>query len=589
MEEMIAETHNAKSPDAHHVYGLWLAERGKFAEALQQALATLAFRPEHPGGLYLAGQAEMSLRHFDKAADYVRQGLKVAPQEYAMYTLMADILLRDNQRDKAIQVLNKGIETIQSKDDQGADRVAPGQPVSRQPPQPGPPERRRRRQRCMTRLRNLRFSPVQLEFLAARLSYADDDWKAARVGFEKVQPKLNGFPQLMKCLDYWIGDCYLQQGNPDQAMAAFRGALEFDKSYFKAHDGIAQIFITQGKLKDAVEEYRHAVAGSPNEPEAWLAYAQTLLLYNLRRTPPAGDADWDNLQQVLEQAQERSPRDGQIRLLMAETLVARGRTDKAAELLDALRESSPRSVVFWTARANLAARQGQVERAKQILDEAQAKLGDRVPIRLARASVALGQHGLRAGDEIQRLAANAKAFSPAERAALWTSLMNALMEIKEFDRAKDLCRQIAREQPRDPLIRYRLFELALVTHNVRDPVASLAELDRVLEELDGIAGRGPLWLYGKAVRLKLEAEAADGKPELLDAAMDYAAQAERMRLRLVAALRPQGRNLPPAQAATRRPSITTCRPPPTAIAMRTSSASSCKCSSSGSVTPRPNR
>ncbi len=306
MEEMIAETHNAKSPDAHHVYGLWLAERGKFAEALQQALATLAFRPEHPGGLYLAGQAEMSLRHFDKAADYVRQGLKVAPQEYAMYTLMADILLRDNQRDKAIQVLNKGIETIQSKDDQARIvwHLANLYLDSRRSLDP---QNVAAGARCMTRLRDLRFSPVQLEFLAARLSYADDDWKAARVGFEKVQPKLNGFPQLMKCLDYWIGDCYLQQGNPDQAMAAFRGALEFDKSYFKAHDGIAQIFITQGKLKDAVEEYRHAVAGSPNEPEAWLAYAQTLLLYNLRRTPPAGEADWDNLQQVLEQAQGAVP------------------------------------------------------------------------------------------------------------------------------------------------------------------------------------------------------------------------------------------------------------------------------------------
>ena len=62
------------------------------------------------------------------------------------------------------------------------------------------------------------------------------------------------------------------------------------------------------------------------------------------------------------------------------------------------------------------------------------------------------------------------------------------------------------------MIRYRLFELALVTHNARDPAASLAELDRVLAEIDGIAGQGPLWLYGKAVRLKLEAE--QGKPEL---------------------------------------------------------------------------
>ena len=128
------------------------------------------------------------------------------------------------------------------------------------------------------------------------------------------------------------------------------------------------------------------------------------------------------------------------------------------------------------------------------------------------------------------MSARRKRHSPfrREKIRLWNGLMKNLIEIKEYDRAKRLCRRIADLQPHDAMIRYRLLELALVTHDARDPAASLAELDRVLHEIDDIAGQGPLWMYGKAVRLTLEA--AQGKPELLDAAMDYAEQAQQMRL-----------------------------------------------------------
>ena len=45
----------------------------------------------------------------------------------------------------------------------------------------------------MRRMRDYHFSPVQMAFLEARVLYANDDWKAAREGFEKVRPKLNDF------------------------------------------------------------------------------------------------------------------------------------------------------------------------------------------------------------------------------------------------------------------------------------------------------------------------------------------------------------------------------------------------------------
>ena len=54
----------------------------------------------------------------------------------------------------------------------------------------------------------------------------------------------------------------------------------------------------------------------------------------------------------------------------------------------------------------------------------------------------LPELGLRAGDEIEKLAGNADAFSPEEKIYLWNGLLNNLMEIKEYEAAKRLCRRL---------------------------------------------------------------------------------------------------------------------------------------------------
>ncbi len=523
------------SAEAHHVYGLWLGdELGKHDEALKQAEATLALQKDHAGALHLAGQSELALRYFDKAEEYARRGIAAAPQDAAMYTLMADVRVRNNQRDKAIQVLNDGVKACQSPgskaqilwelanlhlDSRDAQNIAAAVD-------------------CIRRMRDYHLSPVQIAFLEARVLYDQDDWKAARAGFEKIQPKLSD-PQLLKFLYHWIGCCYQQQGNPDQAMAAFRRSLSFDKFFFKARDGAAQIFLANGQLKDALEEYGMAAEGNPYDADARRVFAATLVRWNLSLSP--AEQNWGGVEAVLTKIEKLSPNDGQIKLLWAEMLLNRGQARKAEDpvqaerffaqaksLIGALREDSPKVVEYWIAQANLAARQAKKEQANQILDEARSKLGDNVSLRLTRAVFLLRDLGLQAGAEIENLAGDADAFSTDDKVRLWNGLLNNLLEINEYDRAKQLCRQIARAQPHDATIRYRLLELALKTHSRGDSAASLAELDRVLAEIDGIAGQGPLWMYGKAVRLTLEAQ--QGKPELFDEAMACATKAQQMRL-----------------------------------------------------------
>ena len=535
MADMIAVKQNAESPYAHHVYGMWLDELGEYKDALQQAEAALKLKPDLAGALYLAGKCALNLRDFPKAEEYAERGLKAAPQEPPMYILMADIYMRDDRpgkpaagdkltgTEKAVAILKKGIETVNTNSAKvqllfnvaNLDLDGRGGAVNA--------ESIAAAKECIRLMREYRLSPEQLEFLEARVLYANGDWKSALDKFEKVRPSLADLPPQMRCLEYWIGYCYLQQGNPDQAMVAFRRSLGYGRYYFKARDQVAQIFIARGAYSDAVEEYRQALMGNALDEDAWIAYARAILLCTID-SKNEDPGKWELCAQQLNRIYEHT-KSGQIVMFMVEACLATGNPKAAKEaerLLADLQKDSPKSAAIWVAKANIEARHGNLDKALAILDEAKAKLGDDYLLRLARASYVSRQKE-NPGPDIDALAANLDGYSKDEKIQLLNGLFNTLMDIKDFDRAKEFGRRIAKLQPHDATIRYRLLELDLATHNFRDPAASLADIDRLLDEIKAFAGEGPIWLYGKAVRMRLEA--AGGKPELFKDAMVLATSA----------------------------------------------------------------
>ncbi len=205
---------------------------------------------------------------------------------------MADICLRDDPRgkptaagaadgtEKAVAILKKGVETVNAKSAKvqllfsiaNLDLDGRGGAVNA--------ESIAAANECIRLMREYSFSPEQLKFLEARVLYANGDWNSALDKFEKVRPSLVDMPPQMRCLEYWIGYCYLQQGNPEQAMVAFRRSLGYDRYYFKALDQIAQIFISRGEYANAVKEYGQAIAGNPSD-DACVAFARAFLLFTM--------------------------------------------------------------------------------------------------------------------------------------------------------------------------------------------------------------------------------------------------------------------------------------------------------------------
>ena len=351
MAEMIAGPGaTTRQPGRTTIYGLWLDELGKYNEALKQAEATLdhdeAFDPADARlasrTISADGQrrAVLSPRHgecaqpkiiFTRPRNTPGGAIEADPQDFSMYSLLADIRVRNHRARQGHRGLERRHRDLSIQRRQGRRSLAPGEPLSRQ--RSGPCRDAKNLAAavdCMRRMRSTTSRPCKWLFSTPACSMPTTIGKRPARDSKRSGPKLTDFPHLMKCLDYWIGYCYLQQGNPDQAMAAFRRSLSFDKFYFKAHDGIAQIFLANGQSPErgrGIPARRRPA--TPPIADAWLAFARTLRA--LESPPQPRGAELGPGRAALERAEELNPADGQVQLLIARVLAAADKRKDAEE------------------------------------------------------------------------------------------------------------------------------------------------------------------------------------------------------------------------------------------------------------------
>lgn len=497
----------------HYFYGL-----AQFDDAIKQAKRVLELKAEDPGALWLGGRCSLEKQQYDAATEYATRGIKASKGDKAMYILLADIKLRTGRRLEAIAALKQGLQMTKGTPGYGEIlwhmanlHIDSGDPAEAT--------------KIINELRQFNYPRPHLRCLEGRVELAMEHWTNARTIFESIRPDLTDSPALLKHVDFWIGKCYGQSGNIEQQLAAYRRAVAVDPFFFAARSGIADILINSGQLNSAIDEYRQAMKAGHRNELTMLALARTLVLRNLRVNP--ADRDWNEVEQVLKQAAILSPSSSQVPLLHAEALVAQDRMEEAERLLTELRQSAPDRIEFWTSLVALAGRQEKWEQAEKLLEEAKQKLGDRVPLRLSRAQYLFKRFGRDAGSEFRKLAGDVQAFSAEDQVRLYNGLVGFCIQANDLETAKRLCQFVSEKEPQNVRIRYLLFELALRSRESRNIDSLLAELGKVLSEIEAIAGRGPLWLYGQAVRLTVQSK--ENNAEMLGQALECLARAREMR------------------------------------------------------------
>jgi tetratricopeptide (TPR) repeat protein len=190
-------------------------------------------------------------------------------------------------------------------------------------------------------------------------------------------------PSLLAQYYVGLGDVYLEDGQRDQAIAAFERAVDLDGWWSGARLALARVHTEQGELDNALVEIRRAVEMAPGSVEAQLALAdaldqqgkgeQSLAVYRATAQAHPGSAPanlalarawqdrsrWDLAEQSYLQAMAMVPGEAEAYPGLANLLVLQVRYDEAEALLHKAIQLDRNNVVAYLRLGDLLARQAR--------------------------------------------------------------------------------------------------------------------------------------------------------------------------------------------------------------------------------------
>jgi tetratricopeptide (TPR) repeat protein len=326
-----------------------------------------------------------------------------------------------------------------------------------------------------------------IQFLNARLLVSREEWAKAAETLEGLLKSLDDYPDVLKEACAQLGRCQERLGDADRMLAAFTKELNVDPTSAEAAIGRATALMSLGKTDDAIDTFRRIV---PRPPAIAKILAQLVIRQKLAQPPER--RDWQEVNDLLDEAAKDKTNELEVALLRAEVLGLRGEIEQARALLRATRDKNPDKAEPWIALAELEERREKFGEALRVLDEAQKALGDRVELRLARVGYWVRRGGEQSRVALAKLEEGADQFQPEERQRLQRGLALAYTQLGERVEATRLWKGLAQEQ-RDALgVRLFLFDLALQGGNE-------AEIDQAIKDIRALEGEGgSYWRYATA-------------------------------------------------------------------------------------------
>jgi tetratricopeptide (TPR) repeat protein len=500
---------NPESVRAHILRGSYLKDTNAPDEALKEAKKSLELAPDNRDSLWLAAQCYLAKQQFGLARECTTRGIELYPDNVGLFLTMAEIEMRAGKREKAIEAIDQGLKVTERNPQllwAKANLLIDLNQL-------------KEAKQVIEDMRTTDYYKPLIDYLSARVAFAQKHWLAARQGFERIRGSLNQqkLLHLLKQADVLIGQCYRQLGNHDLEVEAYRRVLNIDSTYTPARAALTDALMNSGDVDRAIAEFNRLEKPGKGKDVGQLPLARMLILQNLQKA--SKDRDWGPAEKALADAERVDPNAIQIPVLRAEILVAKNRLADADALLLKARNQNPQQPAIWTALISLAERQRDWHKTEQLLEEAQKRFGDTVGQRLAMAQYLMRRHGKEAIDRLRKLGENSDRFSESERLRLWNGLLSVSVQVGDEEKAKQLCERIAEKEPNNVHIRYMAFEQALRAQD--NP-----GMERALRELEQIGGQqNAYWLYGSAVRLSMQVKDKQGPSPQLDKALEYLAQA----------------------------------------------------------------
>ncbi len=505
MERLV--TANPDSYKAHLSRGVYLKNIEANNDAFREATEALKLAPDDREVLLLAVSCYITQKDIEKARECAARALKLYGDDVEVYIAVSQVELAAGDRAKSIEAVQQGLRATKRQPQllwRLATLLVDGNQL-------------KEGQQVVEELRGTAWQKPLVDFLAARIEFAQQHWLAARETLERIRGSLGMWPLVQCQADVLIGHCYGKAGNRDQQVEAFRRALKTNPSSAPALAGLVDALMAQGKVDEALYVYSQLSKVGKLTPAMLIPKVQMLIQQNLKR--PMAEQNWSDAEKVLDQIQKLDPEAIQVPILRAKILGLQNRTSEAEQLLKNAIAKNPKNDLL---RGELAQLSKDPKEIQSILDDWEKHSGDTVEQRLAQAQTVVRLKGSNAGDELRKLSENVDHFSDAQRLQLWSGLVNAAMQGGDLTLARKLCQQIADKEPNSIQVRYMMFDYAMYANDE-------SGMEQALKEIERVNGQDPFWLCGKAIMLTMGSKNAPPDSASLDEALKKLAQAREIR------------------------------------------------------------
>jgi cellulose synthase operon protein C len=478
-------------------------------EAMRAAEKALELSPDDSDALLLAAQCAIGLDDFEKARKYTEHNLDVHKDSPVIYTTLAQIIWQSSDKEKAIEILDRGLKETKNSPQilwSKANMLVDMKKLDAA-------------KETMKQLQSMPFNKAWLEYLDAKISFAQKDWAEATRRFEKVRPSLTYWPNYLMQTDFCLGYCYGQLHNIDQQIRSYQRVLAADPFSAPAREGLTNALLASGRVDEAVAEYAKLIRMNKIPPSGLINFARLLIKQNSLLSP--NEQKWGPVEKVLDEAEKTNPDADQIILLRTEVLHAQNRNEEAEKLLQKAHQKNPKQIEFWHAMVTIAALQKKWDQAEKILADFEKQMGDTVDLRLARSGYLLQRYDTKAGEYLTKLSENIDGFSDADRLRLWSGLLSAARRTGDAKLIKQYVDLLYQKDEKNLEVHLLRMDQAVNSQDI-------PALEDALTDLKKVEGEGPLWMIGQARLLALRA-LKENNSSLLDGALQYLSQAREQR------------------------------------------------------------
>ena len=428
-----------KNADALLMTADVLQSRGEIARARAMLTEAAALYPRDMRVYRSLSWLEVCLGNVPGAVACLEQGMKELPNEIQLLTPLADLLIQQNEVERA--------------------------------------------QAIITRLETKKDRSGQVGYLKGRMLMQQGKWAEAIAAFEPLRTEAVATPGLAAQLNMLLSVCYDRLGNDEAYAEALQRVLTIDPSHLSARLALGGRHIAEGRWDEAIREYLVA-SKSPYAPLGVHITLGRLQIVKARATQ-AGPQEWHEVGQYIERLRERFKHSTEPVILMSEWHCAQADFEKAIQLLrqEAGRKlNDPR---LWVELANVTARSDGRRAALEVLDEAQGLIGDQVDLRLARGQLWANQRmqldAAARAEKLKQIERGLESFPEAEQLRLLSGLADLYANTRDSDSLKRIYRLLAIRLPRDVAVRKALC-LELIDSD------SAGELPRLFQEIHQLEG-----------------------------------------------------------------------------------------------------